>query len=155
MKIIKSKLYVGLVVVLSALVCFVAGTILMFAPMSAFAIEVEYGSGAEGDTYLISSADELYTLSQTDSDWGKNFKLTQDIDLSTVCGANLNGESVSWTRIGNDSKPFKGTFDGDDHTISGLYIDSTEGWQGLFGYVENGTIKNLTVKGTVSGKGYV
>ncbi|MCH5148379.1 MAG: hypothetical protein J1G05_03320 [Clostridiales bacterium] len=156
MKIIKSKLYVGLVFVLSLLVCFVAGIMLMSAPMSVYAVEVEYGSDAEGDTYLISSADELYALSQTNSDWGKNFKLTQDIDLSTVCGANLNGGSVSWSPIGaNNDKHFTGTFDGADHTISGLYIDSTEGWQGLFGYVENGTIKNLTVKGTVSGKGYV
>ena len=99
MKLIKSKLYVGFVVVLSVLVCFVAGIMLMSAPQTAFAVEAEYGSGTEGDIYLVSSAEELYALSQTSEDWGKHFKLTHDIDLSTVCGANLGGESVSWTRI--------------------------------------------------------
>ena len=157
MKRIRIRLYTILAIMFCMLMSTMLWGLMSWTPTTVFAaeVEVEYGSGAEGDTYLISSTDKLYTLSQTNADWGKHFKLTQDIDLSTVCGANLNGESVSWTRIGNDSKPFTGTFDGADHTISGLYIDSTEGWQGLFGYVENGTIKNLTVKGTVSGKGYV
>ena len=149
MKLVKSKFFLALAIALGIIAC-ATGITLISAPMTALAAEVEYGSGTESDIYLISSANELYALSQTNSDWGKNFKLTQDIDLSTVCY-----EGKSWMPIGNDTNKFTGTFDGDDHTISGLYIDSTEGWQGLFGYVENGTIKNLTVKGTVSGKGYV
>ena len=149
MKLAKIRKYAILSLVLGMLISLFTG-IIFFAPKAAaLAEEVHYGDGS-GDVYLISSAQDLYTLSQNPTDWGKNFKLTRDIDLSTVCY-----EGVSWTSIGNSTKGFTGTFDGDDHKISGLYIDSTAGWQGLFGYVDNGTIKNLKVEGTVIGNGYV
>ncbi len=54
--------------------------------------------------------------------------------------------------IGISGKPFSGTFEGGGHKITGLYIDTTENYQGLFGYVEwDGTVKNLGVGGTVTG----
>ncbi|MCI8403992.1 MAG: hypothetical protein HFE49_03730 [Clostridia bacterium] len=80
----------------------------------------------------------------------KNVYLTSDIDLSSVCGEDVNGEMVSWEPI----KSFYGSFDALGHTISGLYIhaetDSREHY-GLFGsvYGENSAIKNLTVHGSV------
>ena len=78
-----------------------------------------------------------------------NAKLMNDIDLSSVC-SEKNG---TWTPIGSDSNPYRGTFNGDGHTISGLYInDSSADYQGLFGYVSgSGKIENLSVSGTVSG----
>ena len=79
-----------------------------------------------------------------------------DINLSEICGENVDGQSVSWTPIGSDSRPYSGTFNGDGHTISGLYIDnSTANNQGLFGCVYGGTVKNLNVSGTVSNVGAV
>lgn len=81
---------------------------------------------------------------------GKNIFLMNDIDLSSVCGENINGEAVSWEPI-ND---FRGSFDGLGHTISGLYIyaetESRESY-GLFGtvYGEYSAIKNLTVDGSI------
>lgn len=45
---------------------------------------------------------------------------------------------------------FGGVFDGDGHTISGLKIDNSAQYQALFGYVKGGTIKNLTVEGSVT-----
>ena len=57
-------------------------------------------------------------------------KLTADIQL------NYSGStSNEWTPIGTSSKPFKGLFDGDGHTISGVYINSVNDYQGLFGCV--------------------
>ena len=41
--------------------------------------------------------------------------------------------------------PFKGTFDGQNHTIDGLKITSQEKGKGLFGLVNNGTIKNVII----------
>ena len=74
-------------------------------------------------------------------------KLTQDIDLSTVCGENIG----SWEPIGNDE--YKGSFDGNKHSIVGLYIKRTDVHnQGLFGYLM-GTIENLHVKGNISVEG--
>jgi len=49
---------------------------------------------------------------------------------------------------------FKGTFDGNGHTISGLYLTGDGSYSGLFRYVGRGAlVKNLIVKGTVSPKG--
>ncbi len=64
----------------------------------------------------------------------------------------LGGESTSWTPIGTSTSPFKGTFDGNYHVISGLFIASGSNI-GFFGYVNGGTVRNLTVQGTVNGSG--
>ncbi len=98
-----------------------------------------------------------------------HYKLTADIvlnDTSSVdwtdsdsvaswaSGAGLN----EWTPIGSSSSLFfKGTFDGGNHTISGLYINNTTShYQGLFGYVKTevggttATVKNVNVSGSVT-----
>ncbi len=49
---------------------------------------------------------------------------------------------------------FKGTFDGNGHTISGLDVKDDGSYSGLFRYIGRGAlVKDLTVKGTVSPKG--
>lgn len=54
-----------------------------------------------------------------------------------------------WTPIGtSDTLAFKGTFDGNGHTVSGLRIESSSEGQGFFGYLK-GTVENLTLQGTV------
>lgn len=60
-----------------------------------------------------------------------------------------------WTPIGqyksySENVTYGGTFDGDGHTISGLSINATTAYQGLFGYVKGGEIKDLTVAGSVT-----
>lgn len=113
--------------------------------------------GTAEDPYIIADLGDLLGLAQLaqENDFaGKTIKLAADIDLT----------DISWTPIGqhkNGSNAtvgvvFAGTFDGDDHTISGLTIAFTgkEGYQGLFGTV-SGTIKNLvladaTISGTAS-----
>lgn len=51
-----------------------------------------------------------------------------------------------WTPIGTEICKYSGTFDGQSHTISGLYFsnESTD-YVGLFGYVRDGTVKNVGV----------
>ena len=74
---------------------------------------------------------------------GKTFILTQDIDL--------NGQE--WTPIGTSSNIFKGTFDGQGHTVKNLKISGNKGNVGLFGVTHDGEIKNLTVENAeVSGR---
>ncbi|MCH5184928.1 MAG: carboxypeptidase regulatory-like domain-containing protein [Oscillospiraceae bacterium] len=82
---------------------------------------------------------------------GKTVTLGADIDLSSVCGADINGEEVSWVPIGRLESKFNGTFDGGGHTISGLYINSEyEDFAGLFYFTDtNSVIKNLTVDGFI------
>jgi hypothetical protein len=70
-----------------------------------------------------------------------NYHLTADIDLS--------GEE--WVPIGDDSTPFMGVFDGQGYVISNLTITAAgSGYvdNGLFGYAENATIKNVGLEGT-------
>ena len=106
------------------------------------------GSGTKDDPYLIATADDLATFRELVNSVGAGktstlyAKLTDNIDLSG---------QTNWTPIGlSSSKVFAGEFDGNGHTISGLTIkDATTQYQGLFGYVKNGTIKNLTVEGSV------
>ena len=78
---------------------------------------------------------------------GKTFVLEQDIDLG--------GEA--WTPIGNTNNAFKGTFDGQDHTIYNLVVrGGNENNKGLFGLTTDGEIKNLVIENAeVSGRLYV
>ena len=65
--------------------------------------------------------------------------------MTSTCGE-------EWTPIGkNYSSAFKGSFDGQGHTVSGLSITgSATSNTGLFGYVDSATIENVTVQGSIS-----
>lgn len=79
--------------------------------------------------------------------------LANDISLKDVChpaDAANSVEEASWNPIG-DSNSFKGIFDGNGHTVSDLYINSSGNYLGLFGYVDGAEIKNVTVQGNVTG----
>lgn len=54
----------------------------------------------------------------------------------------------SWTPIGSTSAKFTGNFDGKNHTISNLYINTTQAYSGLFGYVYSDytTFKNIKLR---------
>lgn len=64
-----------------------------------------------------------------------NYILQCDIDL----------KSHAFTPIGTEEHPFTGTFDGNGHIISNLYIDSENDNVGLFGYVESRASESPTV----------
>ena len=75
---------------------------------------------------------------------GKTVYLMADIDLSTICSETLG----SWQPIGNSSTYFAGTFDGNYHTISNLYMNTNKyRYAGLF-YINKSTsiIQNLMVE---------
>lgn len=114
------------------------------------------------DSYEISTAKELAGLAELvnqGNDFnGKLIKLKYDIDLN----------NHPWIPIGTNgvgvfnevNKYFSGTFDGGNHTIYNLYTKSNHQSMGehldpntsyyhfgLFGYIKNNTIKNLTIQG--------
>ena len=77
--------------------------------------------------------------------------LMNDIDL----GCDEEDNTTWWTPIGlsDEGKAFSGIFDGNNHTISNLYIgadDENLNAEAFFGYIANATIKRLTVSGTVT-----
>jgi hypothetical protein len=100
----------------------------------------------EGDIYQIGNAAELAWFADivnTGTEVNANAVLTADIELA----------DYEWTPIGNNNSTtqFKGLFDGQGHAVRGLYISGTNSYQGLIGYVNEATIKNLKVYGEVHG----
>ena len=104
------------------------------------------GNGSTRNPYEISTAAELA--------WFRDYvnggklsvcaKLTADIDLKDFChAADASKEELSWEPIGNYSNKYTGTFDGNGHIISNLYIKVQRRGVGFFGYMEDGTIKNI------------
>lgn len=90
---------------------------------------------------------------------GKYIQLTKNIALNAQDVPTADGEPTLWTPIGTyvsrkDSKPFSGTFDGNGHAITGLYINNAAQYQGLFGNISTGgVVKNLAVAGRVIATG--
>lgn len=76
--------------------------------------------------------------------WSTGCVLECDIDLSALTRGTSN-----WTPIGTDGdNPFDGTFDGNNHTITGLILNlPSDGNLGFFGYIgKYGTVKNLILE---------
>ncbi|MCD8048574.1 MAG: S-layer homology domain-containing protein [Clostridia bacterium] len=103
--------------------------------------------------YEIANAGQLFWFaSLVNGDTTQEGITTAVADANAVLTANIDLESKSWTPIGTSSSyPFKGTFDGKDYTVSGLYINGSSSYIGLFGYVGSGTVQNVTVSGTATG----
>ncbi len=105
------------------------------------------------DIKTISTAEELINFAKEVNE-GNSYKekkvtLLKDIDLK-------GNDKNQWTAIGNYSKtPFEGTFEGNGHIISGIYINKTADYTaslegcGLFG-TNNGKIQNLGVAGKIT-----
>lgn len=112
------------------------------------------GSGTSTDPYRIFNADQLTQLRNFLNQEGVYFKLQNDIDLTDWLADNYPGQG--WQPVGSSAEPFKGILDGNNKTISGFSITrSSTDYVGLFGYVTGATIKDLTLKGNISGKAYV
>jgi hypothetical protein len=111
------------------------------------------GNGSASNPYLIVTPQDLDSVRNHLGDY---FKLTQDIDLydyirvpNTIGrygGAGV-GDSLGWRPIGTAANPFTGHFDGDGHSIKGLWINRPlEDNVGLFGYTNGADIKQLGVE---------
>ena len=132
------------------------------------------GTGEKNNPYLISTVEELVLFSElvnNDELDGKYlkayYKLAEDIALNDVSSFGewaSKGPEFSWKPIGLNWE-FEGVFDGDGHTISGMYINvdidsektETSSYKyGLFSK-NNGTVKNVKVENSyicVSGNCY-
>ena len=110
------------------------------------------GNGEVDSPYIITTAEELKWFRDEVNRGRKNIcaKIADNvevIDMSTVCHAadkSQNLEEVSWEPIGNTTNTYMGTFDGNNKTITNLYINANQEYSGLFGYTFISTIKNLT-----------
>lgn len=105
------------------------------------------GDGTQDKPFQIETAAQLAhfakTVNEGEAYLHKYIVLTADIDLA----------NKEWTPIGNYSNPFKGNFNGDNHTVTGMQISGELDRVGLFGecikFNVNSAIKNITVKDSV------
>lgn len=110
---------------------------LVISPGAAFALT---GYGTPESPYEISNAEELAEFRDivNNGSAGAHAKLTQNITLS----------SENWTPIGkDDGTAYTGAFDGCGYKITGLKIEGDLTYAGLFGYLDGGSVENLTLDG--------
>ena len=116
--------------------------ILLLAAMNISAQTYSGGSGTYSNPYLISSKADMEALANAVKSGtnyaGKCFRLTQ----------NLTGSNALTTSVGDyvQRYAFQGLFDG-----GGYEIELNKAPTGIFGFIQNATIQNLGVSGTVSG----
>lgn len=121
------------------------------------------GAGTADMPYELGNAVELAYFAKLVNEGNpfneKYIQLTKNIALNAQDVPTADGEPTLWTPIGTDvsrkdNKPFSGTFDGNGHTITGLYINNATQYQGLFGNISTGgVVKNLVVAGRVIATG--
>ena len=107
-----------------------------------------YGSGTSIDPYLIANTTDLRNLSEHAPHWSSHFKQTADISFIASdfeSGGDFYNNGEGWIPIGNADTSFSGSYDGNEYSIDGLYINRPEAGfsQGFFGYSNSGSIKNV------------
>lgn len=126
------------------------------------------GTGTQSDPYRIYTADGLMQfgnivngLNGATKNASANVKLMNDIVFNDGTfdenGNYTKGASGSdaqkWTPLGKDASMYtNATFDGNGHTIEGLYVVSPNSYAGLLGSAINVTVKDLTVTGYIEGQ---
>ena len=114
------------------------------------------GDGSKDAVYEISNAGQLYwfaglvngTLSGVPQNTSANAVLTKDIvvneDVLKSDGTVNEGTFKEWTPIATNASPYTGIFEGQNHTISGLYFKQETSFVGLFS-VNSGKIANVGI----------
>ena len=127
-----------------------------FSPMDA---SLEWMADEDNPNPTIDSAEDLRGLALAVNYMGIDFR-----GYTITLGSDIDLGNEPWTPIGrgvyptvDTNTPFNGTFDGNGHTISNLYVDEPDlSMVGLFGMVYTGTLRDVTVvNANVTGDKYV
>ena len=97
----------------------------------------------DGVTYYeIGNGDDLLAFAElvNGGEYGANAVLTDDINLA----------GVEWTPIGNADGAYTGIFDGQGHAITDFLYDAVGDCNGLFGFINNATVKNFSISGELT-----
>ncbi len=113
----------------------------------------DHGDGSIGNPLQIESLDNLYWISQSSTRWEWHYIQTEDLDASSTSGWD---GGAGWTPIGNSEYTFTGSYNGQGHTIDGLFINRPNtSYLGLFGSLQSSTVQNLGVTNVnITGKIY-
>ena len=125
------------------------------------------GSGTSGDPYQIANKADLKYLSENSGEWGKYFKQTADINFIASdfqSGGDFYNSGYGFIPIGEGDKfgtRFTGSYDGQNHTIDGLFINrpSNSGigfFGGVRGWEPPVNISNIGLTNVnITGSGFV
>lgn len=125
-----------------------------------------YYNNPDAIEFYISTAEELAGLAKivnsgTDSFSGKTIYLMNNIKLNdTVDWQKWNKDTVGlnkWEPIGDSKNMFKGVFEGNNHSIKGLYmvnLNRSANYQSLFGTLDAGIIRDLGIEESYQYGGY-
>lgn len=109
--------------------------------VSLAAADPGYTVSEDGKTYTVTTAEGLKAVADiaNNGNLGINITLTENINLT----------DIDWTPIGSDYyNQYTGTFDGGNHTITGLTVTGSNEFAGLFGFIgPGGTVQNVVLEG--------
>lgn len=101
------------------------------------------GSGTEEDPWRVYTAEDIQGVYKAGY-----YKQMNDINLTSWI--NANSPSKGWVPVGySGADPI--VYDGDNHKVTGLWINTTDNYTGLFSSFSNGTIRDLTVEAGIKG----
>ena len=97
-----------------------------------------YTVSEDGNTYEVYNADGLLA-------WNKAVQGNLSLNCTLTDDINLTGKE--WTPIGDYENRYTGTFDGGNHTITGLTINQYGSYVGMIDFLDSdGTVQNLTLE---------
>ena len=91
--------------------------------------------------YTVTTAEGLKAVADIANNGNRSINITLDKDIDLT--------GTTWTPIGTSfSNSYTGTFDGGNHTITGLTVTGSNEYAGLFGYIgSGGKVKNVVLEG--------
>ena len=101
-----------------------------------------YTVSEDGRTYEVYNAEGLKNIAElVNEEW--------KLDINIILTNNIDLTGIDWTPIGTSfSNSYTGTFDGGNHTITGLTVTGSNEYAGLFGRIgSGGKVMNVKLEG--------
>lgn len=122
---------------------------LLISTAAAGAEDLQTPADIEG-VYQIGTAEDLLWFSSLVNGTLEGTAQNTDVSAALTCDIDMSG--TDWTPVGSSyNAPYTGDFDGQGHQITGIEIESADSYAGVFGWVKNAAISNVTVRGQITG----
>ncbi|MFZ3130707.1 MAG: hypothetical protein WA125_06285 [Desulfosporosinus sp.] len=116
--------------------------------------EVLCGLGTPENPFLIRTFTDLESIGTEEHPLSACYQLENHIDATPTQNASYNS-GAGWNPRGDFTTPFTGQFFGNGKTISGIYINRSTDYVGLFGYINNSVIEKIKIIGQIIGGNHV
>ena len=104
-------------------------------------------AAAEDPGYTVSEDGKTYNVTSADGLLAWNEAVQKDMTLNCTLADNIDLTGIDWTPIGDYDNRYTGTFDGGNHTITGLTINQYGNYVGMIDFLDSGgTVQNLTLE---------